>query len=401
MMVKAEMLYAGQGMCNCITISEGGGLTGLYIIDMGSIAHGRMGREANGWGPSQSDMVSVVDGYLKRTNGVIKLLIISHLDEDHYNYVVNLSNLRTINRLIIGGTAIGTRQFDYGGLNSHYTESFFPGPLKTFFQRMNEITIGQTDILNNYSDYVSGGYIASYDASDGSGMKVLFRVLLSRCFWNNDNLDKKANRAWYINGNSAMIVMECYSNAAAAAPGFCMIFPGDAIHMTFDTLCSLIDVRTIQCGFLNNPVRWRGMVAAHHGSYETNDSIAVGNFLDKFQPNLVTVSAGMHATYKHPDQRIVNLYARYAEPLFFTHKNMVHMEQTGFMDQSYQCRIYTNYWEEADFELIVPDLRWDIMRGYYVKQVPYRVNSKHKYRTIAVSFGAAGAAFITCQDNDS
>lgn len=402
MLVKAEMLYAGQGMCNCITIYEGVSLEGLYIIDMGSIAHGKGRGYLSNWGPSQSDMVTVVDKYLEKTNGVIDLLVISHLDEDHYNYVVKLSNLQMITRLIIGGTAIGTRQFDYGGLNSHYTGQFVGSSLKSFFGYMNKITIGQTDILNAHSDYASGGFVAGYDDSKGSGMKVLFRVLLSRCFWNNDNLDNASNRAWYINGNSAMIVMECYcKNTAGASPDFCMIFPGDAIHMTFEELCNWIDTGKIQCEFLKSPASWRGMVAAHHGSYETNNGSAVVNFLDRYQPNLVTVSAGMHETYKHPNREIVDLYARYAQQVFSTHKNMVYINQVGYMDIPYQCRIYTNYWEEADIELIVPDVCWNRTRGYYVKMVPYRENPKHKYRKISVSFGAMGIAFITCQENDS
>lgn len=360
MRIEVNFLYAGQGTCNCIKIFDSKeNLAGLLLIDMGSKAHGRQGEERS-WGPCWTDAVTFVTDAVKQRGGIIDVLVISHLDIDHYNYIKHIeNNLTKITHLVIGGTPLQTAGMTWNQQYAYYTQTT-PVP-NNELKILHEFLAGKYTnlyMVDNSSDYVGNTHV--WDRKEGY-QQVRLRVLVNRCFYN-----QRLDNAEYINGNSAVMVLEYYSDfRLAAPPDMAIIFPGDAISETYQDINAFFT--QINAGFLH--AGYKGMAAAHHGSYTTHYRKGDGMgsleaFLGAFQPALVYVSAcEMH---NHPNSCVVNIYGRSTE-ITQQHYNRVYSAAKGYVQEKCWNRTYTSYYQLEKKEQIT--IGW--IKNMFGQPVPY------------------------------
>lgn len=248
--------------------------------------------------------------FSKATDGsfLVKTIIISHADKDHYNLLPKLFdelNPVIIDTLILGGFAADyepvfiewvkrqriTKIIYTGNLTGHETDTgmgIWPdsGYARSYCSKFLPATKAEDDILSalRFDPEASSeppvieilsmnaGHAMEEIIHDGSIHKIVRR----------SNYDKNANS----------IVLRITANNKS------MIFSGDADKVTWDHILT-------NYIFERANLRTDYLLISHHGSKE--DGATRRDVLDIMQPKACILSVGRHLGYHHPHQENLDL----------------------------------------------------------------------------------------------
>lgn len=338
MYIKVSGLYIGQGAANLVEIYENKAnaeltspkVKGLVLLDCGSA--GKEGKQG-GAAVNEPDSAIAVD-YIKKmisaNNGKLDALVLSHLDSDHINRIIQLTGqnkdgvLQSIGKTLIGGTSRGFRldnsiigRSGIGGL-SREARSMIEAVKKICTDiRIFSIIDGYVQSECNFLEFKSN----TLGIEDSLG----FRILANRSL-----PSLKANDDMYINGNSAVVVAE-YSDGSNH---YAFLFPGDATVDTYEYINNRLKTYEDKYSFLQ--ASQRVLMLPHHGAVRTscrNGRISNKDALDsqltetkafaeKINATHIYASAHYNAKwYAHPNADIMDIFAKNAEASTEAHEN--------------------------------------------------------------------------------
>lgn len=330
MYIKVSGLYIGQGMANLVEVYENRAdaglpaprIKGLVLLDCGTMGReGRPGGHVNE--PDSPIAVNYIKKKIEQNNGKLDALVLSHLDADHINKIIELTGrnqdgvLKSIGRTLVGGTVKAFNPLDNSFVGGRRTAG-----LSLAARRMAEAVrkiSGRVSIFSITDGYVQKDCDFLKFAGDPSGFgdELQFRLLANRSL-----PALKAGDDLFINGNSAVVVAE-YSGGGKH---YAFLFPGDATADTYEYLNRRIEKYEDRYTFLT--AANRVLMLPHHGAVRTackGGKISNGEtleqqlqeaegFAEKIKATHVYASAHYNARcYAHPNLDILDLFAGYAQ----------------------------------------------------------------------------------------
>ncbi len=290
-LVRVTAYYVGQGLAQLVEVFDSGsplseGCQYLALVDFGSEKvrgnYASLEAKPGALGQSCTEIKQkIVDHGTK-----LELLVISHTDFDHISILKELlADLNqsgppflAVRKVIIGGTPYERNSLESFSGNTikkkkpSATLSAL-GKLLSDLKKANlQMSVAFFGGKNHYYDKSGTGYTAKDDWLDHlnygpvglKNPKVLLRILTSRHFINDKNLQKDA--AAYINTNSAVVVVEAYADDGDSTPASAILLTGD---IQWDTIKYLDDTFAAAADcfpFLAVP---KAMVVPHHGALKT------------------------------------------------------------------------------------------------------------------------------------
>ena len=250
------------------------------------------------------------DLFSKNTDGVIliKTIIVSHADKDHYNLLPKLfdeDNPAIIGTLILGGFAI---DYETGFIEwvkqQRISKIIYTGTLtggeaypdmgiwpdsgyaRAYCSNVHPVTEAENHIISalqfDPEDSSAPPVIEILSMNAGHAMEEIIHDASTHKIVRRSNYDKNANS----------IVLRIKANNKS------MIFSGDADNATWDHILN-------NYFFEREGIRADYLLISHHGSKE--DGATRRDVLNIIQPKACILSVGRHLGYHHPHQESLDL----------------------------------------------------------------------------------------------
>lgn len=324
MKVEITSMYIGQGMANLIEVEKEPGEYEFILIDFGSVSSSGITGSAAGMDgdeelviledlfsitPSTGNAREILEKKLsaaKKTE--IDLLLLSHLDKDHYNFVKYLDPTIKFKKVIIGGTT--NLMVVPTGLSDSKIKVKINNEVSALMKSLDTRgtkDIQQFSILDGFANPNSTIYKCEHNLST-----LRLMLLCQRAFPTND-----------INTNSAVVALIYeYRNK----PKVSAIFPGDATDVTLDLIVKMIESnKTIYAPLLDAEERYLSL--PHHGSFRTlcdgqvfnfsttpKENLTIySKFIELYKPNYTYASAYFLHSFHHPVTQVFEKAEQYCK----------------------------------------------------------------------------------------
>ena len=291
------MLDVGQGACNYVEIMDNNVVTQNLLIDLGTNSTQTIARTNLDW----------LRQRIIAHNRFLDVLILTHGDTDHYNMIAKI--------LPAFGAPAGNQigMVRYGGPAWRYKKKRLINILKTYTVSVqNEPNIGSfTPSQTGYDEDADPKWTPIWNAAGGNDEPKLQLIVANTPHPTLDPVDLTVRQA--MNGeavNSKSVVLGLQWN------GYWTIATGDATATTLaevNDILAFVDEDELPTTFL--------LTLPHHGSRKTTYDLANANlipdtearlvvreFLDKFPPRALSVSAG-EKNHHHPSMYMIRHFS--------------------------------------------------------------------------------------------